>query len=85
MQDPDACYYFYTYKCIEREKSPAYLITFFLLHSKTNVMAWNNFILKLGSSVSHHQLMRAEGAVAITLSNACHSICGVFLALLYNA
>lgn len=47
-------------------------------------MAWNNFILKPESSVLHHQLMKAEGAVAISLSNACLSICGVFLALLYN-
>lgn len=84
-------FYTYTYTYIERENLPAsaYLLTFFSpapdFASKPSVMAWNNFILRLWSSVSHHQLVRAEEAVAITLSDACLSICGIFLALLYSA
>lgn len=83
-------FFIHIHACIERENLPAsaYLLMFFALvpdfASKTSVMAWNNFILRLWSSVSYHQLVRAEEAVAITSSNACLSIC-VFLALLYTA
>jgi len=48
-------------------------------------MAWNNFIVRLWSSVSRHQLVRAEELLAITSSNACLRICGGFPGVLYSA
>lgn len=79
---------FCTYTYIERENLPAsaYLLTFLSLvpdfASKTSVMAWNNFkTMVICFSPSADE---AEEVVAITSSNACLSICDVFLALLYS-